>query len=360
MKKYLIICLILIILIIPMLTVSCSNNPNAYTKYSYEFLGVFDTSIQFIGYSKSAKEFEDMAKIAQGRLMELHRLFDIYNNYEKLNNTKTINDNAGIKPVKVQREILDLVVFSKEWYHKTNQKCNIALGPVINIWHNYRETANQNPEKAKIPSMAELSEAMKYTDIENVIVDTLNSTVFLKEKNMRLDFGAVAKGYASEIVADELKGKGYTSFIISSGGNVTVVGKPLNSRNKWGVALQDPFINPGESNESLLDVLYVNDCSIVTSGDYQRNFTVGGKIYHHLIDPDTLMPANYFKSVSIIAEDSGVADFMSTTLFLIPYDKGRQLAEELGVGAVWVMQDGTMEATENAKVIMRDLGGAKN
>lgn len=351
---------ICIIIIISLLTAACSSDNSAYTKYSYEFVGAFDTTIQLIGYAKSEADFKEMADIAQDRFMELHRLFDIYNDYNNLNNTKTINDNAGIQAVKVQQEIIDLLVLSKQWYYETNGKCNIALGSVLKIWHNYRDAGKKDPQKSKIPTISELNEANKYTDIEKIIVDTENGTVFLEDKNMSLDLGAVAKGFASELVANELMEKGYTSFIISSGGNVRVVGEPLNgNRSKWGIGLQNPF-DPYSSTKPHLDVIYINDSSVVTSGDYQRYYTVNGQNYHHLIDPDTLMPADYFKSVTIVTEDSGFADFMSTTLFLTPYDEGLHLTQELGIAAVWVKHDGTVLATDNAKEIMKDLGGASN
>ena len=83
-------------------------------------------------------------------------------------------------------------------------------------------------------------------------------------------------------------------------------------------------------------------------------------MYHHLIDPDTLMPAEYFRSVSIVANDSGIADFMSTTIFLTPYEEGRRLLETLGIDAVWVMKDGTVQATDNARKVMKYMGGASN
>lgn len=359
MKRKLSVCVIIII--ISILVAACSSNSKSYAKYSYEFLGAFDTTVQLIGYAKNEDDFKVMVDMAQERFMELHRLFDIYNDYDNLNNAKTINDNAGVKPVKVQQEMIDLLVLSKQWYDTSNGKCNIALGAVLKIWHDYRDAGIKNPENARIPSMSELNAAISYTDIEKVIIDTKNSTVFLEDKNMSLDLGAVAKGFASELVANELTEEGYTSFIISSGGNVKVVGEPIYSdRSKWGVGLQDPFENAHDSNKLYFEVLYLNDSSVVTSGDYQRYYTVNGQNYHHLINADTLMPSNYFKSVTIVTKDSGFADFMSTTLFLTPYDEGVQLAEQLDIAAIWVMHDGTVMATENARLLMRDLGGASN
>ena len=354
---------LLLIIISLLISISaCSNESNSgYTKYSYEFLGTFDTVIQIMGYAKNADEFEIMAEICQERFVELNKLYDIYNDYDGINNVKSINDNAGIKPVEVQQEIIDLILFSKEWYNKTNRKCNIAMGSVLSIWHDYRDKGINSPEKAEIPPLEMLKEAMKFTDINKVIINDDNNSVYLEEKNMRLDVGAVAKGYATEIVANELINKGYTSFIISSGGNVRTVGEPMDrSRKKWGIGIQDPDGNPNDPNEPSLDILYINDQSLVTSGDYQRQYEVDGKMYHHLIDPDTLMPAEYFRSVSIVANDSGIADFMSTTIFLTPYEEGRRLLENLGIDAIWVMKDGTVQATDNARKVMKYMGGASN
>lgn len=348
------------ILSLAILLTSClGHNKTGYQKYNYEFLGVFDTVIQIVGYAKTPQEFDNMTQTAQSSFFTLNKLFDIYNNYENVNNIKTINDNAGITPITVDSIIIDLINFSKEWYQKSNGKCNIAIGSVLSIWHDYREAGLNNPEKAEIPSVDELKNAFKYTDINNVIVDSDKSTVFLKDKNMRLDVGAVAKGYACEIVARELRQKGFTSFIISSGGNVKAIASPLDGvRKKWGIGIQNPDSNPLNSIEEPIDTIFINDQSVVTSGDYQRYYTVYGKTYHHLIDPETLMPADYFRSVTIIANDSGVADFMSTTLFLTPYEEGIKLAEKLGIDAIWIMKDGSIKTTENIKKYMKNIGGA--
>ena len=105
--------LYLLILIIAIFISGCSGDRSGYIKYSYEFLGAFDTVVQFIGYAKTQDEFEKMAEIVEKRFLELHKLYDIYNDYEGINNVKTINDNAGIKPVEVSREIIDLILFQR-------------------------------------------------------------------------------------------------------------------------------------------------------------------------------------------------------------------------------------------------------
>lgn len=333
-----------------------------YTKYSGTFFDTFDTMTMVVAYTKSEQEFNHYFEKIRARFEQLHKLYDIYNDYEGINNIKTINDNAGIKPVKVDKEIIELILFAKDWYKRTGGVTNIAMGPVLSIWHDYREAGKDDPENAKLPPMEKLKNAAKYTDIDKVIVDNKNSTVYLSDKRMSLDVGAIAKGYATEIVAKEIMAEGLKSGIISAGGNVRVLGKPLDGvRERWGIGIQNPDKSI-VSDDSNLDTVFLNNESVVTSGDYQRYYIVNGKVYHHLIDPKTLMPGEYYHSVTVVAQDSGVADFLSTTLFLLPYEKSRALVESLnGVEALWVMPDGKIEATDGMKKIMKSYGatGAK-
>ncbi|MGI5998761.1 MAG: FAD:protein FMN transferase [Lutispora sp.] len=331
-----------------------------YNKYSYEFLGVFDTVIQFIGYAENEQEFETMVKAGQERFEQLHKLFDIYNDYEGINNIKTINDNAGISPVKVSLEVINLIEFSKEWYYKTGGVVNIALGPVLSIWHEYREEGLSDPNKARIPDMELLNQAKLKTDIEKVKINKEENTVFLEEQGMKLDVGAVAKGFATEIVANELEEQGYTSFVISGGGNIKIVGKPLGgNRSKWAIGIQDPDKNPLIPNSETVDTVYVNDTSIVSSGDYQRFYVVNGKRVHHIIDPETLLPIDHYRAVTVMTSDSGLADLLSTAIFVLPYEQSRKLVESLeNVEALWIFHDGTITATDNMKNTLKNLGGA--
>ncbi len=338
-----------------------NNNPDngpVYEKYSYSFLDTFDTVTQVVGYTETKEEFDVYSEKIHERMLELHKLYDKYNDYEGINNIKTINDNAGVKPVKVSEDIIDLVLFSKKEYEEVGTKTNIAMGSVLKIWHDYRDAAESDPSNAKLPPMEDLIKASEHTDIDKVIVDVENSTIYLNDPLMSLDVGAVAKGYATEIVVQEIVKEGLTSGIISAGGNIRAFGKPLDGiRDKWGVGIQNPDSVLGNSEESVLETVFLTDASVVTSGDYQRFYMVGDKVIHHLIDPETLMPGDYFRSVSVITENSGMADFLSTTVFLMPYEQGKALVESLdGVEAMWIMKDGTIQATEGMKSIMKSNG----
>ena len=331
------------------------------TKYTHSFFGTFDTLIQIIGYQQRQDSFDEMSSQAQARFEELHKLYDRYHTYEGMRNIRSVNDQAGIAPVAVHKDVLDLIQFSLEWQTQTGGTVNIAMGPVLELWHDAREMGTDNPERATLPDMSALQAAARLTDASLIEVDPALGTVFLPVKGMSLDVGAVAKGYACEIVAAELKAAGYTDFVISGGGNIVSSGAPKDGiRTKWGIAIQNPDANPLFPDENPLDVAYVNDTAIVTSGDNQRTYVVDGKAYHHLIDPTTLMPATHFRAVTVMAGDSGVADFLSSTLFLLPPAQSRKLAEQTGCEALWVLPDGTIEVTDGMRDVLRDLGGAVN
>lgn len=358
LKKPIILLIALILLV--SLVAGCGNTgaQNDYIKYRGDFFDTFDTVVTVMAYAHSQEEFDNILNIAHENFLQLHKLFDIYHNYDGINNIKTINDNAGIAPVKADPQIIDLIKLSKEWYGKTDGLVNIALGPVLKIWHDYREAGIDDPKNAKLPPMDKLEAANQYTDIDKVIIDETASTVYLEDKNMCLDVGAVAKGYATEAVAQVLEKAGYDSVLISAGGNVRAIGHPLDGkRGEWNVGIKNPD-SPleGSTDESnLLDIAKVTDMSVVSSGVYERYYTVDGKQYHHIIDPDTLMPSNNYIAVTVIVQDSGLADLLSTALFLMPPDESLKFAENLdGVEALWVMPDRSLMFTSGMKQLLRD------
>lgn len=353
--------LMLIFLVLLSILIGCEKKPK-YEKYKDSFFDTFDTITQIVAYTETKEEFNSYMEIIHNRFIELHQLFDKYNNYEGVNNIKTINDNAGISPVKVEREIIDLILFSKSWYEKAGDETNIAFGPVIKIWSQYRDIAEANPEDASLPPIEDLENANRFTSLDKVIVDEANMTIYLEDVHMSLDVGAVAKGYATELVEREIQNHGLISGIISAGGNIRTIGKPLDGvRERWGIGIQNPDLSVN-ANSNILETVFINDASVVSSGDYQRFYMVGEQVIHHIIDPKTLYPGDHFHAVTIITEDSGVADFLSTSAFLLPYKDSRRLIESLdGVEALWVLKDGTVEATEGMMEIMKSHGatGAK-
>lgn len=308
-------------------------------RYQASFLVLFDTVTTVVGYAESEGAFQETASFIHDGLEEYHQLYDIYHTYDGINNIKTINDSAGAAPVQVDRKIIDLLLEAKEMNSFTGGKVNVAMGSVLSLWHTYREMGIDDPENATLPPMEELNAAAAHTDIDDVMIDEKNNTVYLKDPAMRLDVGAIAKGYATQRVCDAARAAGMTSLLVSVGGNVCAIGD--GNGKPWLVGVQDPAQEA--SSTDYLHTMDLVDQTLVTSGSYQRYYTVDGQTYHHIIDPDTLLPADYFLAVTVLSQNSGVADAMSTALFNLPYETGLALVEALGgTEAMWVNKDGTL------------------
>lgn len=313
-------------------------------RYEATFLMLFDTVTQIVAYTDSEDHFAEQSQLIYDSLEEYHQLYDIYHDYEGINNIKTINDQAGIVPVKVDKRIIDLLNFAKKTYQLTDGKINIAFGPVLKIWHDYRIEGMDNPERAALPLMSQLKKAAAHTDINKIIINEENSTVFLEDSDMRLDIGAVAKGYAVKEVSQIAIEYGFTSGLISVGGNVCAVGIREDSNTPWQVGVQNPIEQNGEN----VSKVSLTDASLVTSGINERYYTVNGKNYHHIINPETLFPAEYFASVTILCTDSGLADALSTAVFNMPFEQGSALIESLpDTEALWVFYNGEKKYSSN-------------
>ncbi len=322
------------------------------TRYESEFLELFDTITKIVAYTDSKEEFTKYSQLIYDNLKEYHELYDIYNDYPGINNIKTINDNAGIKPVKVDKKIINLLLFAREWYKKTDGEMNVAFGAVLKIWHKYRTEGIEDEANAALPQMDKLKEAAKHTDINKLIIDEANSTVFLEDPEMSLDVGAIGKGYATEQVSQIAIKNGFTSGLISVGGNVRAIGNKGVDNKLWNLGIQNP---DKESDKSTISIVYLTDLSLVSSGDYERYYTVNGKNYHHIIDSDTLFPSEYFSQVTIVCKDSGMADALSTAVFNMPFEKGLKFINSLpNTEALWVMKTGEIRYSDNFKKFIKD------
>jgi len=314
-------------------------------RYQASFLTLFDTVTTVIGYADSEEDFRAQTQEIHDRLLEYHQLFDIYESYDGISNLKTVNDNAGIAPVEVDERIISLLTACREIYDKTGGQVNVAMGSVLQLWHDARTLAIDDPERAALPDETALHSAAEHTGFDTVVIDEAASTVFLADSAQSLDVGAIAKGWALEQVCKTLP----EGLLISVGGNVRATGPRPTDGSPWIVGVQSP---DGEAND-YLHTVYNSGGSAVSSGDYQRYFTVDGQRYHHIIDPDTLYPASYWRAVTILCTDSGLADALSTALFTLPLEEGKALAESCGAEAMWMAADGTLHYTPGYEAQIR-------
>lgn len=298
-------------------------------RYEATYWDVFDTVTTVSGYAAVQAEFDAAAREIHDALLEYHRLYNIYESYDGLRNLKTVNDQAGIGPVPVDERILSLLQFAQTAWTETGGRVNAAMGSVLALWHDAREQALEDPDRAALPDRSALEEAALHTDLSALELDLEAGTAFLTDPDMALDVGALAKGYAVEQVAAAAP----DHFLISVGGNVCATG-PKPDGTPWTVAVENP------DGGDFLKLLYTENRSVVTSGDYQRYFELDGVRYHHIIDPDTLEPAAYWRSVTVVAESSAAADCLSTALFTLPQAEGQRLLDQWGAEALWIGRDG--------------------
>ena len=325
---------------------SCSDKNEPMSKTYYEY---FDTVTTVTSYGNEDQEtFSANAERVRGVLERYHRLFDVYYEYEDMNNLKTVNDNAGISPITVDREIIELLLYAKEIYTLTDGETNAAMGPVISLWQEKKAEADKSETSASVPAADALSAAAKHISPDSIIIDEAASTVYLSDKNGKIDVGAIGKGYATERAAEALRAMGVSSYVLNVGGNIRAVGEKPDGKG-WVTGITDP---KRSSEGGIAIKLIIKDVSCVTSGNYERYFTVDGKRYHHIIDKDTLYPAEYFASVTVITKDSGLADALSTALFCMPYEEGLALAESIdGVHVLWIYESGEIKMTDGFKAL---------
>ncbi len=332
--------ILLLAVILLMGAAALQQNNTQPTRYEVRFFDSFDTITTITGYAKSQEEFEEQTKLLQEKLMHYHQLFDIYHTYEGMNNLKSINDAAGKSPLSVDQDIIELLKLGIEMHRKTNGAVNIAYGSVLSLWHEYREQGTADPEHAKVPPKALIQEKAAHTDISKVVIR--DGTVFLEDGEMSLDVGSIGKGYAVQKISEYARELGMDHLLISVGGNVSAVGAKADN-TPWRVGIENPDL---ESAEPYIGMVELADQTIVTSGDYQRFYVADGKRYCHIIDPETGMPPEYVPSVSVLTENSGMADAWSTALFNMEIETGLELVETLPeTEALWVMKDGGVRSS---------------
>ncbi|MDG3142317.1 FAD:protein FMN transferase [Streptococcus suis] len=217
-----------------------------------------------------------------------------------------INQNAGIKPVKAHPELLNLIALAKTHSLDSPSQLNIAIGPLVNAWR-------IGFSDAHVPDDAVIQEALHLTNPRDIRLDLKNQTVFLTKKGMRLDLGAVAKGYIADLIMAYLKSQSVSAAMINLGGNVLVYGPNRNRPDhKWYIGIQNPELKRGQN----IGIVKITNQSVVTSGIYERKLSHNGKTYHHLLSPKTGYPMDTdMLSLTIVSDLSVDCELWTTRLF---------------------------------------------
>ena len=321
------------------------REPEVQNEVYYEYFGTVSAVFSYAG--DAPEEFGERCERIRRRLEYYHRLFDIYYEYSGVTNLRTVNQNAGKGPIKVDEALVDFLLYAKEMYTLTNGKMNIAMGAPLKLWHDCREAADGG--EGELPDEGALSEAYLHTDIDDIVIDREASTVEILDEALRIDVGALGKGYAVEMIARELRSEGLDAYVLNVGGNISAIGRKMTGEG-WLTGITNP---DRTSSESFACRITIADTALVTSGNYERFYTVGGVRYHHIIDPETRLPAAYFASVSVLTRDGALADALSTALFCMSEEDGRELVAALGgVEVLWIFEDGRLSMTDGFSALV--------
>lgn len=268
-------------------------------------------------------------------LDEVERRLHIYNLRFSANDERSelmqINKAAGVHSVQVHPQLFDLIRIGKWHSCQPQSQLNIAIGPLIQTWR-------VGFSDAKRPQPQEIQYLLDLINPEQINLDPLNHSVFLTKKGMKIDLGALAKGYIADRLQDFLKSEGVISALINLGGNVLSFGPALhNPDHNWRIGIQ----NPKQSHNTNLMVLGIQDKSVVTSGIYERTLEVDGKVYHHIFDSQTGYPiASDIASLTIISPLSIQGEIWTTRLFGQPLEAIFQtISQEDAIEAIVINKD---------------------
>lgn len=288
----------------------------------------FDTPVTF-KTTCSEDDFNRYLEIIRSTYTECNELFDAFHRYDERVSLMEVNEEAASHPVEVDEKVIEVFNDSLK-AHALNPKFDVAQGRLTFLWKQAFEAATP-----ALPDDAAIQASINPDSMDAVVIE--GNTISFTDDHVQLDFGAIAKGYTTELAAERLKEAGLEYGFLNAGGNVVLIGEKPDGE-PWKVGIQ----NPDESDSLLLYTTRTPTC-LVTSGDYQRYMMVDGRRYAHIIDPTTGYPEEWMRSVTVIHEDSAYCDAMSTALYCMPVEEGMALCEQLDLDAVWIADKGTVD-----------------
>ncbi|SHL35489.1 FAD:protein FMN transferase [Flavobacterium chilense] len=248
---------------------------------------------------------------------EIRRIERLLTTYKDDSQTNLINENAGIKPVKVDLEVFNLIERCIGISRITQGAFDISYGSIDKSLWNFDKAMTQLPDAETALKMVHL------IDYRNIILDPEHTTVFLKEKGMRIGFGGIGKGYAAEMAKQILLNHNVQSGIINASGDLSAWGLQPDGR-KWTIGVADP-----NSPNAAFSYMEISNKAVATSGNYEKFVTINGKKYSHTIDPKTGLPITGIKSVTIIASNAEFADAMATPIAVMGIKAGLFLIDQI-------------------------------
>lgn len=266
---------------------------------------------------------------------EITRIEKLISSWDSNSQTAEINRNAGIKPVKVDLELFQLIERSKQISKITDGAFDISYASIDKVWH-------FDGSMTRKPTEEEITNSVAKIGYQNIVLDKENQTVFLKLEGMKIGFGALGKGYAADKVRTLLKAKNVSAGIINASGDLTTWGKQPNGTD-WMVGITNPL-----NKNKIFSWFPVVDAAVATSGNYEKFVEFNGVKYSHIIDPRTGYPATGLVSVTIFANSAELSDALATSVFIMGAETGINLINQLnGVECIIVNSENKIFNSKN-------------
>ena len=267
---------------------------------------------------------------------EIQRIEKLLTTYNNLSETNLINANAGIQAVKVSAEIIALIERSLKISSVTQGAFDITYGSVDKSLWNFDTTMTS------LPSREIAKQSVRLINYKNIIIDKEASTVFLKEKGMRIGFGGIGKGYAAEQAKKQMQAAGVESGVVNASGDLTTWGMMPDGK-KWTIGIVHP-----EMAETVFSYMNVSGLSVATSGNYEKYIVVDGQKYSHTINPKTGLPVTGIKSVTIVSTNAEVADAMATPVMIMGIEAGLNMINQIkDIEAIVIDDNNMLYASKN-------------
>ncbi len=309
------------ITILLLLALTSCSSPRKDEKLSVTGI-YFDTVIQIDAWGVSTSVLDECKNICED-------YESLFSNKIETSEVSRINASAGT-PVKVSQETIELISLGLDYCELSGGKFDITIAPLSDLW-NFTE----QPEHT-VPDAGAIEEARSHVDYRKVLVDENACTVTLQDPQAKIDLGGIAKGYIADRLKEYLKKEGVKHALINLGGNVLTLGASFDG-SPFRIGIQKPF----DEQNAPIDIIEIQDRSVVSSGVYQRYFEKDGRLYHHILNPETGYPyTNRLLQATVITDSSADGDALSTCCFALGLEEGSALVESLeDVQAVFVTED---------------------
>jgi len=270
---------------------------------------------------------------------EIQRIEQLLTTFSENSETNLINNSAGIAAVKVSTEIIELIQRALKISSVTQGAFDLSYGSVDKSLWNFDTTMTS------LPSKELAKKSVRLINYKHIIIDTEKSTVFLKEKGMRIGFGGIGKGYAAENAKRIMQAAGVKSGVVNASGDLTTWGKQANGE-KWNIGIVHP-----ELASAIFSYMNISELSVATSGNYEKFIMIDGEKYSHTINPRTGLPVKGIKSVTIVSTNAEIADAMATPVMIMGINAGLDMINQIkDIEAIVIDDDNRLYTSHNIKL----------